>query len=164
MKERIKRKQLSFAMGILVVLAVFVGIVLIAAASYVATQALYSYGITIPYFQYAQYIIYIILGVYIVRNYITEYEYTLTDNEISVDRLIGSRKRNLLRLRLNNIISVNKKSPRIRHVQHLTIRSRKSGGVYIVYLESGKEKCAYLSPGDDFLSLIYKRTKLNDKR
>ncbi|MFA5675500.1 MAG: hypothetical protein WDA65_03165 [Christensenellales bacterium] len=164
MKERIKRKKLSFAMGIAVVLALFAGVVFVAAAAYVASRALYSHGITVPYAQYAQYLFYIILGVYIVRNYITEYEYTVTDNQFIVDRILGSRQKNILRIHINDIVSINKTAPRKRPVQRLTFRSKKSGGVYMAYIESGKEKYIYLSLSADMLAFTAKRASSDNKR
>ncbi len=164
MKERIKRKNLSFAAGILVVLAIFAGIMIISAAAYIAGRALYSYGIDIPYAQYAQYVVFIVLGVYIVRNWITEYDYEVSDSELIVDRLLGSRQRNLLRLRLDSIVSINKTPPLKCPIARLTFRSKKSGGIFIVYCNFGKEKCAYLTPNADMIALIKKRTGLNNQR
>lgn len=162
MKERIKRKQLSPAIGILVVISLLSGVVLLSVLINFAAYTLYCYGINIPFVQYVQYVIFIVIGIYIVRRFLTEYEYTVTKSELIVDRFLGGRQRNLLRIRLDEILSLSAQNPRKRAQQRLTFKPKKSGPVYIVYHESKKDKCAYFSPSDDMLSLLKDRIRLND--
>ncbi len=145
MKQRLKRKRVSPALGILIVLALVAGVVLLSAAFFVIADLLRALGINAAFMQYAQYIVLIVAGVFIVRRYMTEYEYTLENDTLKVDRYTGARPRTLLLIKLLDIVSMDTRKPSSSRLQHLSFRSRKSGGVYITYTEDGRKKCAYLS-------------------
>ena len=158
MKERLKRKKLSSALGVLVILAILAGVVALAAIIYVLTDALYAMGINAAFMQYAQYVILIIIGVLIVRRYLTEYEYTLKGDELSIDRYIGQRQRNLLCIKTSQIVSIGKQPPGVRALERLTFKS-KSGAVYIVFKENGKQRTGFFSPSNELLAMIEERIK-----
>lgn len=157
MKERLKRKKLSSALGILVILALFVCVVAMAAIIYVITDALYALGIDAAFMQYAQYVLLIVIGVLIVRRYLTEYEYALDGDELTIDRYIGQRERNLLCIKTRQIVSLGKQPPGLRGLERLTFKSKKSGVIYMVYTQDGAQKAACFSPSDELLDLIEKR-------
>ncbi len=156
MKERLTRKKLSTWLGILAVLGLLLGVVVLAAVIYVAADAMQAAGWNTTFMQYVEYAILIIIGILIVRHWMTEYEYNLIDDELIVDRYIGRNPRNLLRLRLSSIVSVGKQEPDMKKVR-LTFRSKSKGVVYIVYKQNGEQKCMYFSPSNDMLSLIEER-------
>lgn len=158
MKEKLKRKKLSSALGILVILAILAGVVALAAIIYVLTDALYAMGVNAAFMQYAQYVLLIIIGVLIVRRYLTEYEYALNGDELSIDRYIGQRQRNLLCIKTSQIVSIGKQPPGLRALERLTFKP-KSGAVYIVFKEDGKQRCAYFSPSEKLLEMIEEKRK-----
>ena len=157
MKERFKRKKLSAWLGILVILGLVLGIIMLAAVIYVAADAMRAAGWQTWYMQYVEYILLIMAGIFIVRYWMTEYEYDLIDDELIFDRYIGQRPRSLLRLSLSSIVSVGTQKPNIKKLERLTFRSKKSGVTYIVYKQNGQQKCLYFSPSDEMLALIEKR-------
>lgn len=157
MKERLTRRKLSTWLGILTVLGLLIGVVLLAAIIYVAADAMKAAGWNVTFMQYVEYVILIIIGILIVRHWMTEYEYNLIDDELIVDRYIGRHPRNLLRIRLSSIVSVGKAQPDIKKKDRLTFRSKSKGVVYIVYKHNGEQKCMYFSPSNDMLSLIEER-------
>lgn len=157
MKERLTRKKLSTWLGILIILGLLMGVVLLAAVIYVTADAMKAAGWNITFMQYVEYVILIILGILIVRHWMTEYEYDLIDDEIIVDRYIGRHPRNLMRIRLSSIVSVGKTEPDIKKKDKLTFRSKSKGVVYIVYKQNNEQKCLYFSPSEDMLSLIEER-------
>ena len=157
MKERLKRKKIPVWLGMLCILGLLIGVVLLAAVIYVAADAMKAAGWNTVYMQYVEYVILIVAGILIVRHWMTEYEYDLVDDEFIVDRYIGQRPRNLLRLPLKSIVSVSRETPGIKKKERLTFKSKKRGVTYIVYKHKGCEKCMYFSPSDELLALIQKR-------
>lgn len=157
MKERLTRKKISAWLGILIILGLFVGIVLLAAVIYVAADAMKSLGWDTWYMQYVEYVILIVAGIFLVRHWMTQYEYDVIDNELIIDRYIGRNPRNLLRISLSSIISADTHLPDIKKMDALTFRSKKSGVKYIVYQQNGQQKCMYFSPSDELFALINER-------
>lgn len=157
MKERLTRKKLSTWLGILIILGLLMGVVLLAAVIYVTADAMKAAGWNTTFMQYVEYVILIILGILIVRHWMTEYEYDLIDDELIVDRYLGRHPRNLMRIRLSSIVSVGKTEPNIKKKDKLTFRSKSKGVVYIIYKQNGEQKCLYFSPSEDMLSLIEER-------
>jgi hypothetical protein len=157
MKERFARKKLPTWLGILTILGLLIGVVLLAAVIYVAADAMKAAGWNTSFMQYVEYVLLIIVGIFIVRHWMTEYEYDLIDDELIVDRYIGRRPRNLLRIRLHSIVSVGKDEPDIKKKDRLTFRSKSKGVTYIVYKQNSEHKCMYFSPSDKLLSLIEER-------
>lgn len=157
MKERLTRKKLSTWLGILTILGLLIGVVLLAAVIYVAADAMKSAGWNTTFMQYVEYVILIVIGILIVRHWMTEYEYSVIDGELIVDRYIGRNPRNLLRIKLSSIVSVGRQEPDIKKQDRLTFKSKNKGVVYIVYKQNGEQKCMYFSPSDELLSLIEER-------
>ena len=116
MKERLSRKKLSTPLGLLVVLGLVAGILLIYTAVFIAADAL---GLR-SYHQYIAYALLIVLGVIIVRRWLTEYEYRVADGELIVERYLGDRSRELLRIRLKSILHLGPEKPRGLRLQRLT--------------------------------------------
>jgi hypothetical protein len=157
MKERLTRKKLSTWLGILAILGLLIGVVLLAAIIYVAADAMKAAGWNTTFMQYVEYVILIIAGILIVRHWMTEYEYSLVDDELIIDRYIGRNPRNLLCIKLSSIVSVSKQEPDIKKKDKLTFRSKSKGVTYIVYKQNGEQKCMYFSPSDELLSFIEER-------
>lgn len=153
MKERLSRKKLSVPVGILVVLALFVGILLMSAVIFVLTDAL---GLRL-YYQYVVFALLIVIGIAIVRKWLTEYEYAVVDDELIIDRFIGSRPKNLFRIRLNRVVSISQDKPSCSKKQRLTYHPESHGVTYIVYLQDGEERCLYFSPSEAMRTLIDQR-------
>jgi len=157
MKERVTRKKLSTWLGIFTILGLLIGVVLLAAVIYVAADAMKSAGWNTTFMQYVEYVILIVIGILIVRHWMTEYEYSVIDGELIVDRYIGRNPRNLLRIKLASIVSVGRQEPDIKKQDRLTFKSKNKGVVYIVYKQNGEQKCMYFSPSNELLSLIEER-------
>ncbi len=160
MRERLGRKKLSVPVGILVVLALLTGILLMSAVIFVLSDAL---GLR-PYYQYIDFALLIVIGVVIVRKWLTEYEYAVVDDELIVDRFIGSRSKNLFRIKLKSIVSISQDRPAHSKMQRLTYHSKRSGVTYIVYIQNGQEKCAYLSPSDAMRTMIGQRSGASNQQ
>ena len=151
MKERLSRKKLSAPMGLLVVLGLVAGILLIYTTVFIAADAL---GLR-SYHQYIAYALLIVLGVIIVRRWLTEYEYHVADGELIVERYIGDRGRELLRIRLKSILHIGPEKPRGMRLQRLTFRPRRHGVTYVVYRQdSGGEAGMFFSPSPVLANLI----------
>ncbi len=157
MKERFKRKKLPAWLGILIILGLLLGVIVLAAIVYVAADAMRAAGWATWYMQYIEYIILIVAGIFIVRYWMTEYEYDLIDDELIIDRYIGQRPRNLQRIPLASVISVGVQEPEFKKPERLTFKSKKSGVKFLVYKQNGQQKCMYFSPSDELLALIEKR-------
>ena len=153
MKERLSRKKLSAPLGILVVLGLVAGILVLSAVVFIAADML---GLRL-YYQYIVFALLIIIGVLIVRKGLTEYEYTLADDELVVERYIGARGRELLRIRLKSIVSIGQDRPEAVKLQRLTYHAKRRGVTYIVYKLNSEERGAVLSPSSALLELIDKR-------
>ncbi|MGI5918469.1 MAG: hypothetical protein ACOX8N_02250 [Christensenellales bacterium] len=151
MKERLSRKKLSTPLGLLVVLGLVAGILLIYTAVFIVADAL---GLRY-YHQYIAYALLIVLGVIIVRRWLTEYEYRVANGELIVERYLGDRSRELLRIRLKNILHIGPEKPRGMRLQRLTFRSRRRGVTYVVYRQgSGDEAGMFFSPTPALIDLI----------
>ena len=160
MRERIKRKSLSVPAGILTIVGLLIGIVLLAMIMYVIADALDSkFQLPKIYMQYVEYALFILIGVLIIRHWLTEYEYVLVDDTLTVDRYIGKRPRTLLNIKLADITKMGSAVSFSGKKQRLTLKSKRRGVVYIVYKKDGEEKCVYLSPGEQLLGEIEKRRK-----
>lgn len=157
MKERFKRKKITPLLGVIAILCLLIGVVLLAAIIYVATDAMTTMSWNPWFMQYVEYIILIIAGVLFVRHWMTEYEYDVIDNDFIIDRYIGRRPRNLVHIKLSSIVSIGKDKPDIKKMDRLTFKSKRSGVTYIVYKQNGQQKCLYFSPSDKLVCLINER-------
>ena len=164
MKQRLERKKLTAFLGVLVILALFAGLVLFMMLMHVVADLLRLVDIDTVFLPYVEYVLLIVLGVVIVRRWMTEYAYELIDDELIIDRYIGRNPRNLLRLRLRQITDIRTQAPDGCSVQRLTFKPKKHGIVYIVYVDADKKRCAAISPSTDFLELLKKRSGLDDQR
>lgn len=155
MRERLKRKELSAPMGILLIVLLLAVMVILSAAIFVIADCFNIGGIL----DYAKYLLFIVLGIIIIRKWITEYEYALVDNELFIDRYIGKRPRRLLLLKLSHITYIGKRVPDdySGKIHRLTYKSKRSDVTFIVYIEKDQKKCAYFSPSDSMLSKIQSR-------
>jgi len=156
MKERLKRKQLGSLKGLLVIAGLVAALVAIAAILFVIADYF-----QITFMQYIEYALFILIGILLVRKWLTEYEYILIDDELYVDRYLGKRPRRLLETKLNHIVYIGADKPRdyTGRPQRLTYLPRRKGVTYIVYIDSDNKKCAFFSPGSELLSLIESRMK-----
>lgn len=160
MKERLSRKKLSTPLGLLVVLGLVAGILLIYTVVFIIADAL---GLRY-YHQYIAYALLIVLGVFIVRRWLTEYEYRVVDDELIVERYLGSRGRELLRIRLKSILSLGPEKPRSLRLQRLTFHSHRHGVTYIIYRQdSGTEAGLFFSPSPALIELIEQRRGIKPK-
>lgn len=157
MKERIKRKQLSAVLGILVILSLFLGVVLLSAAIHMVSHTLKAAGWDTTFMPYIEYLILILVGLLIVTRWLPEYEYTVIDDELYIDRYLGRRFKNLTCIRLSEIVSIGKSEPDIRQKARFTFKSKNQDVVYIVFKQDGQNKCGYFSPSKELLELIEKR-------
>jgi len=153
MKERLRRKKLSAPLGILVVLALVACILLIYAVVFIVADAL---GFRL-YHQYVVYALLIVLGVFIVRRGLTEYEYDVVDDELIIERYIGDRGRELLRIKLKSILSLGPEKPRAVRLQRLTYRARRQGVIYLVYRKESGEAGFFFNPSPALIELIGQR-------
>ena len=160
MKERLSRKKLSTPLGILVVLGMVAGILIIYAAVFIAADAL---GLR-AYHQYIVFVLLILLGVFIVRKGLTEYEYDVIDDELIIERYIGDRGRGLLRIRIKSISNIGPERPALKKLQRLTYRAKRKGVTYFVYSQNGNEVGAYFSPSPELTALINKRRGVSDQQ
>jgi len=154
MKERLKRRQPSTPAGILMILALFVCIFLIAMIMFVLADAFDA-----PWLQFVEYALFIVIGVLIIRYWVTEYEYALIDRDLFVDRWLGKRARRLFSVRLCDITYIGSDLPADYkgNQQRLTYKAKRRGVVYIVYRSGSDKKCVYFSPSDKLLALIKER-------
>ncbi len=154
MRERLKRRQLSSFTGILSVAGILIGIVIISAGMYVLADALNSNLV-----QFAQYGLFILIGIVIIRKWITEYEYALIDNWLHVDRYLGKNSKRLFEVKLSRITYIGKTLPDYYNgkIQRLTYASKKSGVVYIIYKDGDEKKCVYFSPSDKLVERLERR-------
>ena len=153
MKERLHRKKLSAPLGILVVLGLVASILLIYAVVFIIADAL---GVRL-YHQYVVYALLIVLGVFIVRRGLTEYEYDVVDDELIVERYIGDRGRELLRIKLKSILSLGPEKPQAAKLQRLTYRARRRGVTYLVYRKENGEAGFFFNPSPALIELIEQR-------
>lgn len=155
MRERLKRKQLSAPMGILLVILLVAIMVILSAVIFVIADYFNIGGIL----DYVKYLLFIVIGILIIRKWITEYEYALIDDELFVDRYIGKRPRRLLSVKLSHVTYIGKRIPDdySGKINRLTYNSRRSDVTYIVYVEKDEKNCAYFSLSDSMLSKIQSR-------
>ena len=166
MKERFRRKQLSALKGILTIIALFVCIFILN-----MVMEYLGYVLDVSFMEYIEYALFILIGIVIIRNWITEYEYAVIDDTFYVDRYIGKRPRRLFDIKLFDITYIGAQPPQDLKCQkqRLTYQPKRKGVVYIVYQSGGQEKCAYFSPSQKLLDKIEERrpkksNRLHDKR
>lgn len=155
MRERLKRKQLSTPMGILLIVLLLAVIVVLSAIIFVIADY-FNIGSIL---EYVKYLLFIVIGVIIIRKWITEYEYALIDDELYVDRYIGKRPRRLFSVRMSHITYVGKNlhDDYKGKIHRLTYKSKRSDVTYIVFVEKDEKKCAFFSPSEALLSKIKSR-------
>jgi len=156
MKQRLKRKQLNSLKGLLVIVGLVAALVVLAAILFVIADYFH-----ITFMQYIEYALFILIGILLVRKWLTEYEYVVVDDALYVDRYLGKRPRRLFEVRLSHIVYIGKDKPQdySGRAQRLTFLPRRKGVVYIVYIDSDNKKCAFFSPSSELLSLIESRMK-----
>jgi hypothetical protein len=154
MKERYRRKQLSTIVGILVTIGLVAAILFL----HMLMSAINTY-LKITFMEYIEYVLFILIGLAIVRKWITEYEYAIVDDELFVDRYLGKRSRRVFEIPLRQIIHIGESLPSDYRgkKQRLTFASKRKGVVYIVFIKNDDKKCAYFSPSDKMLGIIKER-------
>lgn len=154
MKERYKRKQLSTLVGILVTVGLVAAILFL----HMLISAINTV-LKVSFMEYIEYVLFILIGIAIVRKWITEYEYAVVDDELFVDRYIGKRARRLFELKLNHIVFIGDTLPNDfkGKKQRLTFAAKRKGVVYIVFIKDDDKKCVYFSPSEKMLDMIQKR-------
>ncbi len=154
MKERLKRRPLSIVSGIFVILALLVLMFIVMMISYVLADLF-----NLPALQYIEYVIFVVIGLLLIRYGLTEYEYAVVDDEIFVDRYIGKRARRLFSVKMRNIVSVGTQLPDNckGQLQRLTYKSRKRGVVYLACRSGSDTRCVFFSPSDKMVNLINER-------
>ena len=154
MKERYKRRQLSTFVGILVTIGLVAAILLLHMLMSAINTVL-----EITFMEYIEYVLFILIGLAIVRKWITENEYAVVDDELFVDRYIGKRNRRVFEIKLGQIIYIGDTLPSDYKgkKQRLTYASRRRGVTYIVFIKSDEKKCAYFNPGEKMLEVIRAR-------
>ncbi len=153
MKERLSRKKLSAPLGILVVVGLVAGILVLSAIIFIVADKL---GVRL-YYQYIEFALLIVIGILIVRKWLTEYEYDVVDDELIIERYIGTRGKELLRIQLRSIVSIGSDKPEAIRPQRLTYHPQKRGVTYIVYKQNGQERGVFFSPSSALLELIGER-------
>lgn len=154
MKERLKRKPLPTALGILTIIGLFACILVLHGLMNVLAHLL-----NISFLEYIEYVLFILIGLLIIRRWIIEYEYAVVDDELYVDRYLGKRPKQLLAIKLNYITYIGKTLPNdyTGKKQRLTYKRRAKGVTYIVYISKDDKKCVYFSPSEKLLALLDKR-------
>ncbi len=154
MKERYKRKQLSTIFGILIVIGLVAAILFLHILMIAVGKVL-----DISFMEYIEYVLFILIGIAIVRKWITEYEYAVVDDELFVDRYIGKRPRRLFEIKLGQIIYIGDTLPGDYKgkKQRLTFASKRKGVIYIVFIKNDDKKCVYFSPGEKMQDMIRRR-------
>jgi hypothetical protein len=114
---------------------------------------------------HAEYFIYvalILLGVYVIRKYLTEYRYSLFDDEVIVDRIIGSRSAPMLVLRMREIEEQGRldelSEDRRQYVQRVVRANvRRAGCGYILFRRDEALQMLVYNPTMSSLSIWPKR-------
>ena len=155
MKERLRRRQLPAFVGILTIIGLFAAILIL----HLLMRYL-GYVFNTPIMEYVEYAVFILIGILIIRNWITEYEYAVIDDALYVDRYLGKRPRRLFEVGLADIGYIGERLPDDfkGKKQRLTFKPKGRALVYIIYQNNaGNEKCAVISPSKDMLDLINTR-------
>jgi len=154
MKERYKRRQLSTGVGILVTIGLVAAILFLHMLITAINTVL-----DISFMEYIEYVLFILAGIAIVRKWITEYEYVVVDDELFVERYIGTRNRRIFEVKLGQIIYIGDTLPSDYKgkKQRLTFATRRRGVTYIVFIKDDDKKCAMFSPSEKMIELIKAR-------
>ena len=154
MRERCKRKQLSAVLGILVTLGLLVAVLLLHGVMSAINTVL-----GFRFMEFVEYALFILMGIFIVRKWLTEYEYAVIDDEFFVDRFIGSRPRRIFETKLGQVIYIGKEKPTDvkGKKKRLTFRTGKKDIVYMVFIENDEKRCAVFSASDEMSELIKTR-------
>lgn len=153
MRERYKRKQLSTILGILVTVGLLAAVLLLHGVMTAINSVL-----EFKYMEFVEYGIFIIIGISIVRKWLTEYEYAVIDDDFYVDRYIGSRPRRIFETKLGQVIYLGNEKPEgCKTKKRLTFRTGKKDIVYMVYIKNDEKQCAVFSPSDKMQKLIESR-------
>ena len=152
MKEKLKRRQPSTIAGIGIVLGLVVGIIVFSMLmSMLAIYLRTAYEWNTTFMQYIEFALLIVFGVWIVRRWLTEYEYEVTGDELIIGQLVGRRGKTLYRAKLKDITYIGPDfSEASGRPLRLTFKNRKRG---VVYIQSGG-KYAYFSPSEELLKVI----------
>lgn len=154
MRERYKRKQLSTVLGILITIGLLACVLLLHGVMTAINSVL-----NVSFMEFIEYGIVVLVGIMIVRKWLTEYEYAAIDDEFFVDRYIGNRPRRIFYVKLGQIIYIGKEKPKdIKgSIKRLTFRSGKKDISYLVYIDKDEKRCAAFSPSDKMIELIESR-------
>ena len=155
MKERYKRKRVSTVLGILITLMLLALILLLHGILTAINTVL-----EISFMEFIEYGIILLIGILIVRKWLTEYEYTVTDDGFYVDRILGSRSRLIFGTSLSEIVYISKEKPKDfkGKTKRLTFRSGKKDKAYMVAVNDCQKICVVFSPSDKMTELLESRT------
>ena len=155
MKERLKRRQPSAIAGIGIVLGLVAGIILFSMLmSMLAIYLRTVYEWNTTFVQYVEFVVLIVFGIWIVRRWLTEYEYDVIGDELIVGQFVGRRGKTIYRVALKDIAYIGPEIPAAPgRPQRLTFKHRKRG---VVYIQSGG-KSMYFSPSEELLNMIEAR-------
>ena len=154
MKERYKRRKLPTVVGILITIGI-VGLVLLLHGIATAINTV----VHASFMEYVEYIILIVLGIVIVRKWLTEYEYQADEEDFNVDRIIGSNPRRIFECPLRQIIYIGREKPQDSkgRLQKLTFAAGRKSRVYIAYIKDDEKRSAVFSPSEKFIEYIKSR-------
>lgn len=95
-KETLHRKELGALSGVALVLGLIAGVVLLSSLLSMAAKSI-GFG----YLQYVLYVLFILLGVFLIRKRLTAYTYAVTDDELLFEKTVGGnvRAREMLSLK-----------------------------------------------------------------
>ena len=151
MKEKFKRKQLPAILGFLIAIGLVAMVLLLHGIATVVNSV-----VNISFMEYIEYVILIVLGIVIVRKWLTEYEYEVSETTLAVNRVIGSRPRRIFECPMGQIIYIGREKPSDTkgRITKLTYSSEKKSRVYITYIKNDEKRCAVFSPSEGFADFI----------
>ena len=153
MKERYKRKTLPTALGILITIGL-VGLVLLLHGIATAIETYIKFSLM----EYIEYLLLIVLGIVIVRRWLTEYEYAADEENMTVERVIGSRPRRIFECPIKQMIYIGRQRPQDTKGRHTKLTfSGKKNRAYITYIKDDEKRCAVFSPSDAFYDFLKSR-------
>jgi hypothetical protein len=156
MKERYIRKQLPAILGILIA----IGLVILVLLLHGIATAVNSF-VGVSFMEYIEYVILIVLGIAIVRKWLTEYEYEVTEDSFAVNRAIGRRPRRIFECPTRHIIYIGRDKPSDTkgRITKLTYASGNKDKVYLTYIKNDEKRCAVFSPSEGLVEFIKSHTK-----
>lgn len=159
MIRQIARLRVSIGKSILMVTVITVCVVLMS-----GIVGYFRNNLGIRNTEYVIYILLIVLGLYIVKKYLTEYRYSLFDDEVIIDRIVGNRVEALLVLRVREIeehglLSEMSEDKRQYVERIIKANIRKIRCHYILFHRNGKRQMLVYNPTDEFAEALKKGLK-----